>query len=86
VLDFFTLTVAVGAGSKSEHEHSQHHSQPSSNYLMPLRLLGDMYFHTDLAEKLLTTMSEKGKLCDLTMTIFDSSTSRLRYTTVILIV
>ncbi|XP_069693619.1 protein zyg-11 homolog B-like isoform X2 [Periplaneta americana] len=40
---------------------------------------GEVYFHSDLSEKLLMTLSEKGKLSDLTMTLFDSSATRLRH-------
>jgi hypothetical protein len=86
VIDFFILTVAVSIGSKSDQEYSQHHAQRPLNCFMPPTVSGsrltfkerEVYFHTDLSEKLLTTLSEKGKLSDLTMTIFDSSTSRLR--------
>ncbi|PSN40433.1 Protein zyg-11 B [Blattella germanica] len=40
---------------------------------------GEVYFHSDLSEKLLTMLSEKGKLSDLTMTLFETSTTRLRH-------
>lgn len=86
VLDFFFLTVAVNNGFNTDQEHSQHQSQPPSySSLFPTisgsRLAfkdGEVYFHSDLSEKLLTTLSEKGKLSDLTMTLFDSSTTSLR--------
>ncbi|XP_066996742.1 protein zyg-11 homolog B isoform X2 [Anabrus simplex] len=39
----------------------------------------DAYFHSEISEQLLTALSEKGKLSDITMTLFDSSTTRLRH-------
>ncbi|GLH07966.1 Protein zer-1 homolog [Gryllus bimaculatus] len=39
----------------------------------------DVYFHSDISEQLLTALSEKGKLSDFRMTLFDSSTTRLRH-------
>ncbi|PNF20924.1 zyg-11-like protein B [Cryptotermes secundus] len=84
---FQQTSSAVNTGSNTDQENSQHQSQPPSySSLFPTilgsRLTfkdGDVYFHSDLSEKLLTTLSEKGKLSDLTMTLFDSSTTSLRH-------
>lgn len=80
-------SVAVNTCSGSDQEHAQHQSQPSScaslfSAVPGSRLVfkdSEVYFHSDLSEKLLTALSEKGKLCDLTMTLFDSNTTRLRH-------
>jgi len=86
VLQFCFLAVAVNTCSGSDQEHAQHQSQPPScaslfSAVPGSRLVfkdSEVYFHSDLSEKLLTALSEKGKLCDLTMTLFDSNTTRLR--------
>lgn len=38
----------------------------------------DVYFHSEISENLLTSLCAKGKLTDVTMTLFDVSTTRLR--------
>lgn len=39
----------------------------------------DIFFHSEISEQLLTSLSEKHKLTDLTMTLFDPKKTRLRY-------
>ncbi|XP_049783276.1 protein zyg-11 homolog B-like isoform X2 [Schistocerca cancellata] len=39
----------------------------------------DVYFHSELSEQLLCTLSERGKLSDSTISLFDSKTARLRH-------
>jgi Zyg-11 family protein len=86
VHQFCFFTVAVNTGSGSDQEYAQHQSQPASCASLLSAVPGsrlvfkdsEVYFHSDLSEKLLTALSEKGKLSDLTMTLFDSNTTRLR--------
>ena len=73
-------------GVNPELEQSQTTAQNSATCSTPVAVFGsrltfrdeEVYFHSDLSEKLLTLLSEKGKLSDLTMTLFETSTMRLR--------
>ena len=38
----------------------------------------DVFFHSEISEQLLTSLSEKCKLTDKTMTLFDPKKTRLR--------
>ena len=39
----------------------------------------DVYFHSEISERLLKALCAKGKLNDSTLTLFDVGTTRLRY-------
>lgn len=38
----------------------------------------DAYFHSEISERLLTALCDKGKLTDLNFTLFDSKSTRLK--------
>lgn len=52
--------------------------QSTSNGLKLIFKDSEVYFHSEISENILTTLCTKGKLTDLTMTLFDVSTTRLR--------
>lgn len=58
----------------------QPNNDPQPAYI-PTQLMfkdTDAFFHSEISEQLLTSLSEKNKLNDVTMTLFDPKSTRLR--------
>lgn len=72
ICDNIDTFCAVAKGNNS----SESDTTFSSGHLVVKH--GDIFFHSELSEQLISMLSEKGKLSDLTMTLFDSKTTRLR--------
>lgn len=69
--------VSVSEDVENNVEQKQQ-KQSTSNGLRLIFKDSEVYFHSEISENILTTLCTKGKLTDLTMTLFDVSTTRLR--------
>lgn len=63
----------------SLYEEHNHKGSVTSNGIRLIFKGSEIFLHTVIAEQLLVALCTKKKLCDPTMTLFDVSTTRLRY-------